>query len=474
MTRRWVLALPPVAGLVAVLAATGKGLYVSPDGVFYVGTARNMLDGHGLTPPPGLPPVDHFPPLFTWLLAGVGWLGLDPLDAARLVNALALAAIVLLVGAVVHVRTGSVPAGVVASVLTAAARDLLTFSGSALSEPVFLLLALGGLVALAAHLDRPRPVLLAAATALAAAAFLTRYVGVAVVVVAVGALVWRRRRGEAAVFGAFAVVPVLAWLAWAGGGDRPLVWHPPGWDYLGQAARPVSRWILPWPGPPAGLVLAAVLVVAGVVLARRRPVAREASTLTVLLVAFAAAYLAAVVANRVLADATGRLDARFLLPVHVVAILVVVPVLWRRRLHAVAGVLLVAQVAGAAAWTAGGLTDDSIDRRGYTAAAWERSAILARLAAADERVYTNGFDAVFLHTGRATVPIPAEQDYLTGRANPRFTEELAAMRAGGGLVAYFDALTFRRAFLPSRDELEAALPLEVVLHDEVGTLYRLR
>jgi len=50
-------------------------------------------------------------------------------------------------------------------VLTAAAVDLLSLSASALSEPLFILLALAGLVVLAAHLQRPRPGLLLGAAA---------------------------------------------------------------------------------------------------------------------------------------------------------------------------------------------------------------------------------------------------------------------------------------------------------------------
>ena len=472
MRRPALLALPPLAGLVAVIAATGKGIYVSPDAVFYVGTARNWLDGRGFTPPPGLPPVDHFPPLFTVVLG----LGRDPLAAARVVNALAFAGIVLLVGLVVRARTRSLPAALVASVLTAAAHDLLTYSASALSETLFLLLALSGLVTLAAHLEGPRPALLAGAAALVGAAVLTRYVAVALVVAGVAGLLWRRRPVDAAVFGVVSVAPVAAWLAGSGSGDRSVVFHPFGWDYLGQAVRPFARWLVPWPGPPVGPVLAVALVVAGAVLVRRHPVpADPRPALPGLLVAVSVVYLAVLLGYRTFTDASGRLDARFLLPLHVVAILLVVPALWRRPcLRPALALVVVAQVAGALSWTVGGLTDDSIARRGYTAAAWQRSTILDRLATADEPVYTNGFDAVFFHTGRPANPIPAERDYLTGRPNPRYAEELAAMRASGGLVAYFDALTFRRAFLPSRAELEAAIPLEPVLIDEVGTLYRLR
>jgi len=278
------------------------------------------------------------------------------------------------------------------------------------------------------------------------------------------------------------VAPVAAWLEWAGGrgtSDRPVVLHMFGGEYLGQAARPLSRWLVPWPKPPVGLLLALLVIAAGVVLARRLPASAGPSpNLSWVLVAFTVAYLFVLLANRAFTDASGRLDARFLAPLHPIAILLVVPVLWRRRLPApalaLAGVLVLAQVADAAAWTAGGLTDDSVRRRGYAAAAWERSPIVTRIAGLDAPVYTNGFDALFLLTGRSTLPIPAEKDYLTGRANPRYADELAAIRASGGYLAYFDAVTFRRSFLPSRAELEASLPLEVVATDTLGTLYRLR
>ncbi len=466
MRRSW-LALPPLAAVVAVVLATGKGLYVSPDAVFYVGTARNWLDGRGFTPPAGVPPLEHFPPGFTVVLAAAGRLGLDPLTGARILNALALGAIVLLAGLVVRRQTRSVPAALVASVLAAAAVDLLALSGSALSEPLFILLALGGLVALAAYLDSSRPALLAGASALVAAAFLTRYVGIALVVAGVAGLLWRRRWLAAGVFGVATVVPVALWLLWAdgGAGDRSVVFHMFGADYLGQAVRPLARWVVPWPGPPAGFVLAVLIVAAGVAVGRRVP----ATPLTWLLVAFTVAYLLVLLGNRVLTDASGRLDARFLAPLHVVAIVLAVPALHRLKPPAlyVAGALAVAQVAGALAWTAGGLSDDSIRRRGYTAGALERSALLAT---AEQPLYSNAPDAVSFITGRPALAIPAEKDYLTGKANPRFAEELAALR---GYIAYFDAITFKRSFQPSRAELEAALRLEVVTQDQVGTLYRI-
>lgn len=499
----WWVGAPAVAGMAALVAATDKGLYVSPDSVFYVGTARNLLDGVGFRPPPGLPALGHFPPLFTLVIAAVGRLGVDPLDAARVVNVAVLGATVFLVGMVLRSLTGSVAAAVVGAALTAAAVDVLTFSAAALSEPLFVLLALAGLVALAAHLDRPRPVLLLAAAGSVALAVLTRYVGVALVVTGVGVLLWRGRDRswhgvvDAATFGAVALAPALVWLAWAGraagvagAGERTVAFHPFGAAYLAQAPRPLARWIIAWPGPPAGPVLALVLAAAAVAFVRRRgggalgTVPSAPGSLPLVLGVFSASYLAVLVANRVLIDATGRLDARFLMPLHVVALLAVVPVVYRLRSRRgvviAAWALVLSQVAGGLVWAAEGLTDESIPRRGYTARAWRDSALVSLVATADPAlpVYTNGFDVLFLLTGRAGRPIPAAKDYLTDRTNTRFPFELAAMGADlertGGLLVYFDALTARRSFLPSRQELERALPLDVVATDAVGRIYRVR
>ncbi len=103
---------------------------------------------------------------------------------------------------------------------------------------------------------------------------------------------------------------------------------------------------------------------------------------------------------------------------------------------------------------------------------------MAQVARDAKPVYSNAFDAIELLTGEPATPIPAKVDYLTGRPNPAYPDQIAAMRSAletsGGYLAWFDAATFRRSFLPSPAEIEATLPLAVVARDDVGTLYRLR
>ena len=260
------LALPAVVGAVALLIVTRKGVYASPDSAFYVGTARNLLDGHGLTAPPGSPPLSHFPPLFPLVLAGIGWVtGLDPLDVAGVLNPLLLGVTAFLVAVVVRRRSGSVALGVAASAAVVVAVDLLVYFASALTEPLFVVLVLAAMVSLAAAVDRGGRWWWVAAVAFTAGACLTRYVGVALVVAEVGVLLavggrqaWRR----AAAVGGAALVPLVVWLAAAGSGNRPVVVHFFDADYWVSGARSLSRWVLPpyvsW--PVRGLATAAVVV----------------------------------------------------------------------------------------------------------------------------------------------------------------------------------------------------------------------
>lgn len=86
------------AGVVALLMvafATTWGAGISPDSVRYVGAARGVVAGQGVSvlAGDGTPvPLTKWPPAFPILLAIPGLWGLDALEAARWANALFLRA----------------------------------------------------------------------------------------------------------------------------------------------------------------------------------------------------------------------------------------------------------------------------------------------------------------------------------------------------------------------------------------------
>ncbi|MEA2827126.1 MAG: hypothetical protein QOG43_1565 [Actinomycetota bacterium] len=501
-----------MVGTVALLVVTRKGVYASPDSAFYVGTARNLLHGHGLTAPPGSPPLSHFPPLFPLVLAGVGWLtGLDPLDGAGVVNPLLLGATAFLVAVAVRRRSGSVALGVAASAAVVVGVDLLVYYGSALSEPLFVVVVLGAMLCLAAAVDDGnRWWWWVAAAVLTAGACLTRYVGVGLVAAEMVILVLvggRRRVATALAFAAASLAPLVVWLVRAGRGNRPIVVHFFDVHYWADGWSSLSRWVLPpfVPGLVRGLVTAVVVVaLVGLAVVVRRPpppsrplrppappppppspppppAGRDRDVLGLLLPTFTLAYLAVLLADRIVLDATGRLDLRFLAVLHVVAVVGLLPWLHRnlrgraRPVVAATGLALLAlHGIEAITWAADGLTDTGVARRGLTAAAWDHSTVLAAIAALppDVAVYSNAPEAIFLLIGRATSPLPAHTDYLSDRRRPEFAAELAATAArlgtGGAVVVWFRPYAYRQRFLATAADFD----VEPVVEDAVGTLSR--
>jgi hypothetical protein len=123
--------------------------------------------------------------------------------------------------------------------------------------------------------------------------------------------------------------------------------------------------------------------------------------------------------------------------------------------------------------------DRAVRPGGFVAPAWNASEVIDQVRALPPTrpVYSNAVDALYFHTGRVAMPVPEKRVLLTGKPNPGYDAELAAMAdglRGGGMLAYFTAQPARRVFLPSADELAGELRLNPIVRDRVGVAYRMR
>jgi hypothetical protein len=481
-----------------LLAVTRRGVYLSPDGLAYVGTARNLVHGRGFTAPPGSAPISNFAPLFTLVLAGLAKvLSADPVTVARYLNPLLAGLTVLVVGLLVRRLTGSVPLAMAGQLLVLSGMDFLAYHSAALSEPLFVATSLLALCALSAAVRRPSAPAVVAAALFAGAAAFTRYVGVALVVAGVVALLLLAPRksgwkAAAAPFAVLAASPLVGWLLWlhASQGratNRAAVFHAPGLDYLNEGLRTASTWFLPdTVGWPARGVIAAVVVLDLAFVAAltwRRDNGYRGKRGVAVVAMFAVAYLAALVADRAFFDVTGRLDLRFLLPLHAAAVPLALWVLRSvdlRTSHlARVGltVIVALQLVAGGVWVRDALTDESVRPGGFGSALWARSDAIdqVRAAAPSAPVYSNEPDAVWYWTGRVADAVPEKRVFLTGKANRLYGAQLLAMAAAlrrGGLLVYFTATPARTVFLPTPDELAGRLQLTLVSRDAIGRVYR--
>ena len=124
--------------------------------------------------------------------------------------------------------------------------------------------------------------------------------------------------------------------------------------------------------------------------------------------------------------------------------------------------VLVASAAGnATGWVR---TTASDGFEGFAARQWHDSELLAFLAELPEDVtiYTNGPDALYIHTGRRARYLPARIDPGTRAPKPGYEraleEVIHELRQENAMVAWFDLITWRR-YRASPAELGERMPL---------------
>jgi 4-amino-4-deoxy-L-arabinose transferase-like glycosyltransferase len=216
--------------------ATERGIGLDPDSAHYLDCAANLARGRGYStslhdyynPLPletyvrevrefGAPrarPEIHYPPFFSFCLSLALRAGLPPLEAARYLMLILLGANIFLVGLTVWKLTPrSIPASLAAALIALGAESVLVVHTAALSEPLFIFLALSGFLFLSAFLRRNNALQLLGGSVLIGLAFLTRITGGALVAAgALGLLIagrrpLKKRLRNAAVFTVLSCVP---------------------------------------------------------------------------------------------------------------------------------------------------------------------------------------------------------------------------------------------------------------------------
>ena len=281
-----------IALLIVVLAGLGTahilvrtatyGPSVHMDAVVLLSTALNFLAGEGWRDFTG-EPMATWPPFIPLLLVAGGWVGIDPLEAGRWINAAAFGLTILAAGCWLRSNVRSQWLVLATTATISASLPLSHWAAQFRTEPLFVLFALLALMQLASFLNQRTawPPLLWAAVFTALAA-ITRYPGVALIGTGVLFLAPLARLKHTLVFGTISSVPLLAVVArnWAAtgnlgsvAGDRAHHLGRSFSDGLHQTVEVFRAWIVP-PNTPDGfgyllwLVAGLVVWAAGAVVVR--------------------------------------------------------------------------------------------------------------------------------------------------------------------------------------------------------------
>lgn len=459
------LLLISILGMILVLQATPEGAGLSDDSIAYIAGARSMVAGQGYREAwlASNQPVTHFPPAFPSVLAFFGLFGIDPLHAARVVNAVLFGLNAGLLGILAWRMTPSLTAGLVLAGLFVLSSDLLQVHAVAMSEPLFIFLSLLAFWMFDLYFERDQHWWLGACATFVGMAYLTRYSGLALLVTFIVALFILHKSGkQKLVSSATFVVGTLPWiLGWTirnklvaeNATNRTFAWHPItadnvhiGLRTVAEALSPFDAWRRVMIKQPI-VVEALIVLILGAVLVwlvvrswnylstplplnpPEKKGTKEVISFTTGLYLFA--YLASIVFSMLVFDAATKFKLRILAPMFVsLLILLVYFGVWLRQKNRplVLVITLIALVLSAykqirtvSDWSRGG--------EGYASFKWYDSKAMAYLRdlPPDIRIYTDEPAAVYLYTGRGNYVLPDQFDSATALPRAGFEEGLAQM-----------------------------------------------
>ena len=506
-TRRLLCALVlglAVMGFLGIILCTPGGTGIYSDSVVYVGVARNLLRGAGVTyfdENGQMAPVTHYGPLYPLMVSGLGLVGIDPLEGVRWLNALLFASNILLAAWIVFASTHSVAASIAASFLAATAFPMVQIHSTALTEPLCLFLGFLGLYLMAQYINGCKQGMLYLSALSIALSNLTRYAGLIFILTGAGALIWlnnwnwKTKLLRASVFFVLSALPLLAWvirntLSAGTAVNRTVAVHLPGIKDLGSALEAVCLWLFPvvvfgeavWPRLLILLLVTSVLSWSAIKMALLN------SRLHQICMLFFVGYVAFVLASRSLLDAAIPFDTRMLAPAYFAAMIIVVSAVWVGRKRPLTNMSLLGRISiyvmfmlsalqaiPAMAW----LKVSYSSGLGLAAKGWKDSESMQFIGRLDATtpVYTNAPDLIYMFRDRLTYILPRRLDPYSRLPNGKYEIEVAEMKRNlrdkHGVVVYFDAES-REWFLPSLKDLETKIGLRVISAESDPVVYGIK
>lgn len=206
-------------GMFLVWYSTVWGAGLISDTYQYTASARNFVLGNGFSLPYGngeLEPMTKYPPMFPVLLAGFELIGVSALKAARFLNISLFGINIFLVFLSTFRLTRSHMFSLLAALLFSISFVMVEVHSWALSEPLYICLGLSAFLLLQKYFEESRILWLVLAGLFVSAAFLTRYVGLSLLIsVAVVLLILRvdirKRVQDVLLLGTIAILPVVLW-----------------------------------------------------------------------------------------------------------------------------------------------------------------------------------------------------------------------------------------------------------------------
>ena len=204
-----------------LIRSSYHGLFSSLDTGIYLSVAESLTSGEGLRDYSYVP-SSWWPPFYPLLLAVFNIFEIEVQDASKIFNIVAFGLIIILTGHWLnrYIRSRLLVTGILTVIATSHILNLVTLF--ALSETLFILLALLALVTLDRFLNQPHSInSLMLSAFFGVLATMTRFAGIAIILTAIFFLVvdWKlpiiKRLRYIVIYGAISFSPLLSYLAYS-------------------------------------------------------------------------------------------------------------------------------------------------------------------------------------------------------------------------------------------------------------------
>jgi 4-amino-4-deoxy-L-arabinose transferase-like glycosyltransferase len=510
---------PVIVGVLTLLGAliiwlnSPQGVVVGYDSFFYISAAKNLISGAGLgrlQPDGHLIPLTHYPPLYSWCLAGLSLLlrG-DLLGAAKWLAGLTFGVNIILFGWIALTLLRSRWAALAVAFFALVSPVFIAVNIEALTEGLFLNLLVVGLFILAKSLKSLEWRRVITASILVALACLTRYVGSTLIVVGLAAILfissqpWRKKLLAGAVFGLVSGVPLgilylRNYLVTGSATNRIFEQHYPiNKDYI-RALTTITGWFFSVETQESQMkfdpriwlvVIAGVVIFAAAFLWVKRTTLRKVFSspdlpflFCVLLVMFALVYAGSLWISRAFFDASTRWDSRILSPLYTTGALFTLLAVWNGfqlaafRWRKVIFALAVLSLCVFYIKSSNTVVDSNRTQSGggFTSLAWRNSETIQFLKELPPgwQFYTNNATVIYFHLWKPAFGIPEVIDSVKQKIRPSYPQDLTRMRQflqqPESALVIFEPYGENEEYPPLK---ELVLGLEIMKKTKDGTIY---
>ncbi len=503
-----ILTIFGLAGFALIWFSTPWGIGVGYDSIFYLSAADNLLSGLGLSRLDGYGsaiPLTHFPPFYSFSIAGLSFVtGFESDFTARILAAILFGCLIVLSGWLVFRYTSSALASMLGAAIIFFSPVMLDVSFMAMSELLFLVILLLMIHFLNKYLLGGKKIELIITAVLAALLYLTRYVGVTAVALGGFSLLffqsrsWGKKFKDIIVFGVISLLPVLLFYArnWYLTGsmtNRIIAFHPITANQVKQGISTISTWMMPARINPTlrmivlGLFLITVITL--IAIAFLRGVRNKddqvdengAKQFVLLLVIFGVVYIVLVFSSLTFFDASTKLNNRILSPLYLVGIIAGLITIWNSTFFEEYKLLRFSVVAlclffiGINFLRSVDLSNSMrLMGKGFSGKEWQESETIAAIAQLpqDTLIFSNEAFAIYYLNGTPSNWIPENYDPVKDQKDENYAQRIDAMRSAiverDGALVVFNSINQHNVYAPI-GELSSGLSLLVKGSD--GAIY---